>query len=148
MRKARSPDHSTVASNVEVTKYQREELNPADESGMTVVETRLEEQFTGGMIGQGIATHLRIERADGTGNLICYERFTGTVDGADGSFLLQASGFTDRHQYVHGQWEIVEGSGTGALSGIRGYAAFAASRAAGTRTGWKAETSLTYWFEA
>lgn len=143
----KSPKPVTIASTVEVAKYEREELNPADESGMTVVETRLEEHFTGGMVGQGVATHLRIERSDGTGNLICYERFRGTVNGGEGAFLLQASGFTDRHRYVHGQWEIVKGSGTGALAGIRGYAAFVAAPSAGTRTGWEAGTSLTYWFE-
>jgi hypothetical protein len=147
MTQDKTPDHVTVASTVEVLKYQREELNRADSSGMTIVETRLEERFSGGMVGEGMATHLRIERSDGTGTLICYERFTGTVDGAEGSFLLQATGFTDHHHYVHGQWEIVEGSGTGALSAIRGYAAFVASPAPGTRTGWQAATSLTYWFD-
>lgn len=147
MATIKTPMHITLASTVEVAKYEREELNPADESGMTVVETRLEEHFTGGMVGQGLATHLRIERSDGTGSLICYERFCGSVNGAEGAFLLQASGFTDHHHYVHGQWEIVRGSGTGALTGIRGYAAFVAAPAADTRTGWKAQTSLTYWFE-
>jgi Protein of unknown function (DUF3224) len=147
MAKTKGPEHVTVGSTVVVAKYERVELNRVDESGMTVVETRLEEHFTGGMVGQGIATHLRIEREDRTGELICYERFTGTLGGAEGSFLLQASGFADRHHYVHGQWSIVEGSGTRALSGIRGYAAFVASPAADTPTGWQAETSLTYWFD-
>lgn len=137
----------TTLATVEVTKYLREVLDQADGSSMVVVETRLEEHFTGGLDGVGVATHLRIERADGTGLLTCYERITGTLDGRAGSFLLEASGFTDRQRHVHGRWEVIAHSGTGQLSGLRGYAAFAARPDAASKTGWAAETSLTYWFE-
>lgn len=112
MTKPKTPAHTTVEAKVEVAKYAREVLDQADGDGMTVVETRLEEKFTGGLSGIGIATHLRIERPDGTGTLICYERITGALDGRDGSFLLEASGFTDTHHYVHGRWEIIAGSAT------------------------------------
>jgi hypothetical protein len=147
MSERKSPEHITISATVDVAKYDRVVLNPCDESGMTVVETRLEELFTGGMVGRGIATHLRIERENGTGSLICYERFSGSVGDAEGSFLLQADGFTDCHHYVHGKWEIVDGSGTRGLSGIRGFAAFVASPATDAATGWRAQTSLTYWFD-
>jgi Protein of unknown function (DUF3224) len=110
------------------------------------VETRLEEHFTGGLVGTG-GDHLRIERNDGTGMLTCFERVTGSVDGRPGSFMQQASGFTDRHHYVHGRWEGIEDSGTGDLLGLRGYAAFAAMPDKGSKTGWSADTSLTYWFD-
>ena len=145
-----SPDngeHVTVSAKVEVSKYLREVLDHTDGSTMTVVETRLEEQFTGGLVGTGVATHLRIERNDGTGMLTCYERITGALDGRRGSFLLQASGFTDRHHHVHGQWEVIENSGTGDLKGLRGYAAFAAIPDKTSKTGWSADTALTYWFD-
>jgi hypothetical protein len=99
------------------------------------------------LVGTGIATHLRIERDDGTAMLTCIERITGSVDGHHGSFLLCATGFTDRHHYVHGRWEVVEGSGTGDLSGLRGYAAFAAMPDKRSETGWSADTSLTYRFD-
>lgn len=139
--------HTTTQSKVEVAKYLREVLDHTDDSAMTVVETRLEENFSGGLVGKGIATHLRIERNDGTGMLTCYERITGSLDGRTGSFLLQASGFTDRHHTVHGRWEILEGSGTSELAGLRGYAAFAAMPDKSAKTGWSADTSLTYWFD-
>jgi hypothetical protein len=139
--------HVTIGAKVEVSKYLREVLDHTDDSPMTVVETRLEEHFTGGLSGIGIATHLRIERSDGTGMLTCFERITGSLDGRQGSFLLQASGFTDRRHVVHGRWEIIEGSGTGELAGIRGYAAFGAMPDKSSKTGWSADTSLTYWFD-
>jgi alkylhydroperoxidase/carboxymuconolactone decarboxylase family protein YurZ len=143
----KSADHVTTRSKVEVAKYLREVLDQAGDSPMTVVETRLEEHFTGGLTGTGIATHLRIERNDGTGMLTCFERITGSLDGRQGSFLLQASGYTDRHHHVHGRWEVIEGSGTADLSGLRGYAAFAAAPDRQSKTGWSADTALTYWFE-
>jgi Protein of unknown function (DUF3224) len=147
MTEAKSATQITTHAQVEVAKYLGEVLDQVDGSTMTVVETRLEEHFTGGLAGTGIATHLRIERDDGTGTLICYERITGTLDGRRGSFLLQAAGFTDRHHDVHGRWEVIENSGTGDLSGLRGYAAFAAIPDKASKTGWSADTSLTYWFD-
>jgi Protein of unknown function (DUF3224) len=147
MTKAKSAAHVTTYSKVEVAKYLREVLDHADGSTMAVVETRLEEHFTGGLIGTGIATHLRIERQDGTGMLTCFERITGSLDGRQGSFLLQAGGFTDHNHYVHGRWEVIENSGTGDLSGLRGYAAFVAMPDKSSKTGWSADTSLTYWFD-
>jgi hypothetical protein len=148
MTDPKSPNHVTTRSNVEVTKYLREVLDPADTNGTSIVETRLEEKFTGGLVGTGAATHLRLEYADGTGLLTCLERITGTLDGRTGSFLLQASGFTDSSHFVHGQWEVIAKSGTEELAQLRGYAAFVARPDKASKTGWAAETALTYWFEA
>lgn len=144
----KSPAHITTTAKVEVAKYQREVLDRGEDSSMTVAATHLEEHFTGGLIGIGLAAHLRIEKSDGTGMLTCFERITGSLDGRHGSFLLRASGFTDRHHYVHGRWEVIEGSATGELTGLRGYAAFAAVPDKHAKTGWSADTALTYWFDA
>jgi hypothetical protein len=143
----KSPNHVTTRSNVEVTKYLREVLDPADANGNAIVETRLEEKFTGGLEGTGSATHLRLERPDGTGTLTCLERISGSLDGRAGSFLLQATGFTDNSHFVHGRWEVIEGSGTDELASLRGYAAFVARPDKQSKTGWSAETAITYWFE-
>jgi alkylhydroperoxidase/carboxymuconolactone decarboxylase family protein YurZ len=136
-----------VESNVAVEKYDRTVLNKPDASGLAIVETRLVERFTGGIVGEGDATHLRLERSDGTGTLICYERITGSVGGRKGSFLLEAKGAMEPRALVHGHWEIVDGSGTGELEGLRGYAEFSAQRDEKSPTGWRANTSLTYWLE-
>jgi hypothetical protein len=140
--------HTTVATRVEVLKYDRKILSDRDQSAIAIVETKLKEKFVGVVEGLGHATHLRLERADGSGNLICYERFVGSIDGRRGSFILEASGFTDQEHIVHGRWEVVPNSGTEQLTGIRGYAAFSAAPNPDSPTGWLAETSLTYWFAA
>src|SRR4051794_39264090 len=115
------PRHQvTVHSSVDVTRYERDVHDPVDESGFAIVETRLHESFSGGFVGTGIATHLRLERADGSGSLICYERVRGELDGRRGAFLLAASAEMSADHYVHGRWEIVRDSGTEELAGIRG----------------------------
>lgn len=137
----------TVESNVEVESYEKSVLDKSDASGLAIVETRLVESFAGGIVGTGQATHLRIERSDGTGTLICYERITGLVGGRQGSFLLEARGAMAPGAVVHGHWEVVDGSGTAELEGLKGYAEFAARRDEKSPTGWRARTSFTYWIE-
>jgi alkylhydroperoxidase/carboxymuconolactone decarboxylase family protein YurZ len=137
----------TVESSVEVLKYERTVLNKPDASGLAIVETRLVERFSGGIIGEGQATHLRLERSDGTGTLICYERINGSIGEHQGSFLLEASGSMGPGTAVHGHWKIVDGSGSGQLENLRGHAEFSAQRDETSPTGWRAGTSLTYWHE-
>jgi len=146
MTRANNADHTTTQSDVAVTKYVREELSPADSSGLAIVETKLEEQFTGGLAGTGWATHLRLFRANGTQTLMCIERISGKLDGRAGSFVLEATGFSDPSGFVHGRWEVVEGSATDELVNLRGYATFVAKPDKSTKSGWSAQTTLTYWF--
>jgi len=146
MTRTKDANHATTQSDVVVTKYVREEVSPADSSGLAIVETRLEEQFTGGLAGTGWATHLRLLRADGTQTLMCIERILGKLDGRAGSFVLEATGFSDASGFVHGRWEVVEGSATDELSNLRGYATFVAKPDKNAKTGWSAQTTLTYWF--
>jgi len=146
MTRAKDANHTTTQSDVAVTKYLRDEVSPADSSGLAIVETRLEEQFTGGLAGTGWATHLRLLRADGTQTLMCIARISGKLDGRAGSFVLEATGFSDASGFVHGRWEVVEGSATDELSKLRGYATFVAKPDKSTKSGWSAQTTLTYWF--
>ncbi len=143
----KSADHVNAVSDVAVTRYDRDVRSKTDASGLSIVETRLEEAFTGDLVGVGHATHLRVERQNSSGTLLCYERIEGALHGRRGSFLLEASGEMNTNHYVHGRWEIIPASGTGELSGIRGYAAFMAKPDPNSQTGWKASTYLTYWFE-
>src|SRR3569833_241923 len=118
--------HTTTKSRVEVLKYDRASLSRNPDSDIAIVETRLEERFSGGMSGMGHATPQRLEYPNGTGRLICYERFEGKVGELSGSFVLQGAGYTDPQHVVHGTWEVIEGSGTGELKNLRGSAVFSA----------------------
>jgi Protein of unknown function (DUF3224) len=140
-------DHVTSLSDIAIKSYEREVFSELDESGIELVETRLKERFSGGLEGEGIARHLRVMHRDGTGTFTCVERFTGSLEGRTGSFTLTASGHTDDANVVHGRWEVVPGSGTGELKGLRGFAAFYAKQSPGSENGWAAKDVLTYWFE-
>src|SRR5580692_8572116 len=58
-------------------------------------------------------------RPDGTAVYTGFQRVQGQVAGVDGSFVLRADGdFIDGE--ARSRWEVIEGSGTGGLSGLTG----------------------------
>lgn len=139
-----------------VVDYDRRVVSPADDSGMSLVSTVLTEQFTGSLAGTGVADHVRVVRADGTDTFTGIERFDGALDGRPGSFVLTAQGYTTATGVVHGHWEVVPGSATEELAGLRGHGVFTftpereaeANRetADGAGRGAAADT-FTYWYE-
>jgi len=132
---------------VVVTRLDRQQVSPADDSGISVVSTRMEEQFTGGLVGHGVAEHVRVTRPDGSDTFTGVERFTGSLDGRSGSFVLTADGHT-AGGVVHGRWQVVPGSATGELAGLRGDGVFTAVSTPDAE-GHVAEAtdSFTYWFD-
>jgi Protein of unknown function (DUF3224) len=134
----------TSQSEVSVTKYERQILSEADESGVTLLSTRLEETFTGGLIGKGVALHVRTVYADKSDTFTGIERFNGSLEGRSGTFSLTAKGYTTPAGVVHGTWEVVPRSATGELKGLRGHGVFSAIN---DHTQPHAIDSLTYWFE-
>lgn len=68
------------------------------------------------------------------------QRFTGSLGGRQGTFVLQGSETVDNGQ-IKAQWFVVPGSGTGALAGLRGQGGFQGEFGKGS-TG-----TLDYWFE-
>jgi Protein of unknown function (DUF3224) len=62
---------------------------------------------------------LMFYRADGTSSYVSLMSVSGTFDGRSGSFVLRGTGGYDGTAAV-GQSEVVEGSGTGELTGLTG----------------------------
>jgi hypothetical protein len=138
----------TSESRVLVTGLDRRQVSPADDSGVSLVSTRMQEQFTGGLVGHGIAEHLRVTRPDGSDTFTGIERFTGTLGGRPGSFVLTAAGQT-AGGVVRGVWEVVAGSATGELVGLRGHGVFTAVLTPNADGHFAEVTdSLTYWFDS
>ncbi|GHO95757.1 hypothetical protein KSF_058050 [Reticulibacter mediterranei] len=131
--------YGPITGEVEVIDYQAKSIAEPDESGITLIETRLLEQFTGGLVGTGWADHVRVVKADGSATFSGVERVRGTLDGRAGSFTLTARGSTGTSGIVHGSWDVVSGSGTDALFGLRGHGEF-------TAKGHHASNITTYWF--
>ena len=90
--------------------------------------------YAGDLQGQGISDSLMCYRDNGTAVYTGLERITGQLAGRSGSFVLLSTG-----AYADGEaktsWQVVEGSGTGDLAGLRGQgSSVAASGPGGTFT--------------
>lgn len=80
----------------------------------------LDKQFHGALQGASQGTMLAVRtEEEGSAGYVAIERFTGSLDGREGTFVLQHSGIMDRggKQLTI---TVVPGSGSGALQGLRG----------------------------
>lgn len=76
--------------------------------------------WTGDLIGTSAGTMLSAgDQSAGTAGYVALEVFTGRVNSLEGSFALQQFGTMDADGMVL-HYEIVPGSGTEQLAGIRG----------------------------
>jgi Protein of unknown function (DUF3224) len=119
--------------------YEPEVYDKPDD-GMELVRIHVEESFGGDIAGEGVATFLQAARSDGTASFVGVERFSGTIAGRQGTFVLHDSG-TVADGIVSYDWFVVPGSGAGGLTGLRGTGGFRAN------LGEDAEVHLDYWFE-
>ena len=132
-------DRTPATGRIEVKTY---EPQPYDEveDGPNLVEIQVTETFTGDIEGEGVVRFLQAIREDGSASFVGIERVTGSIDGRQGTFLLQDAG-TLEGSTVKGDWFVVPGSGTGELAGLRGEGGFEAE------LGQHASITLDYWFE-
>ena len=76
--------------------------------------------YSGGIEGTGTVAYL-ISYVPGFAPTFCFERFEGSIDGHDGSLVLQHVGDHDADA-VRATLTIVAGLGTGGLEGMTGEA--------------------------
>lgn len=73
----------------------------------------------GDLAGEARWDSVMCYRPDGTAVYTGIQRVTGTLGGAEGSFVVRADG-----EFAAGEarssWQVIEGSGTGALAGLTG----------------------------
>lgn len=96
-------------------------LPPADPDGSWAPSRMaLDKRFHGALqaTSQGQMLAARTEE-QGSAGYVAIERVSGTLDGREGTFVLQHSGIMDRGQKQL-TITVVPGSGTGALVGLRG----------------------------
>ncbi|MEV5549454.1 DUF3224 domain-containing protein [Streptomyces sp. NPDC052309] len=94
--------------------------------------------FSGGIEADGTTCEYSIVYVtDKTGTFTGMELLAGRVDGREGAFALEERGHFDEDGTVHCTFEVVAGSGTGELTGLRGSGAFTARHG---------ETSVAYDF--
>jgi hypothetical protein len=102
---------------INVTHY---DLKPYDESGSaTLSEVYVTEDFTGGLVGTGIARFLLVATAEGVTYFTGIERVVGNMAGRTGSFVLRNTGIL-KDGAVTSDWFVIPGTATGELTGLRG----------------------------
>jgi hypothetical protein len=114
--------HATIeVSRWDPTPYDEREGAPQ------LVHVAVAETFAGDLQGQGTVTFLQVLAADGSASFVGIERFVGSLGGREGSFVLQDHGTLSVDGQVSGEWFVVAGSGTDALTGLSGGGGFKAA---------------------
>lgn len=75
--------------------------------------------YSGDLEGEGLLEYLLCFKDDGSAEYVGYERVTAKLDGVPGSFVFRHNGTYSDDRMMQTS-VIVEGSGTGGLSGISG----------------------------
>ena len=109
-------------------------------AGPALMEVRINETFTGDIEGQSLVRALQVLRENHSASLVSMQRFSGTLGGGRGSFVLQGSEIVEQGK-IRATWFVVPGSGTGELTGLRGEGGFTGEFGKGS------EGTLEYWFE-
>lgn len=82
--------------------------------------------YHGDIEGESLSEGPMVYLDDSTASYTGLERVTGSVAGRSGSFVLRSSGvFADGAAQT--RWEVVPGSGTGELRGLRGTGGYRAT---------------------
>lgn len=106
-----------VTGWINVTHYDPKPYDQA--AGIVLSDIHLTQDFTGGLTGTGSARFFMVEMPGGSAHFTGIERFTGTLAGRTGSFLLRNTGVL-KDGTVTSEWLILPGSATGELAGLRG----------------------------
>jgi len=99
------------------------EIAPAFEvdTAVPVGVATMEKRYDGGISGRSATIFTSaFDPATGIGAYLAMESFTGSIDGAEGTFLFTHSASTTGTDLFDRSFAIVPGGGTGALQGIKG----------------------------
>jgi hypothetical protein len=133
--------HTRARAKATIT-VDNSEAKPYDQSASpALMEIRLSETFTGDINGESPVRALQVLRDDQSASLVSVQRFSGTMGGRQGTFVLQGSETVENNGKIRATWFVVPGSATGDLFGLRGEGGFEG------RFGKGSDGTLDYWFE-
>lgn len=89
------------------------------DTGGKLTKARVTYGLSGDLEAQGDWDALMCYRDDGTAKFTGYQRTVGTLGGRAGSFVLRADGSFEGGVATT-NWQVMDGSGSGELSGLRG----------------------------
>jgi Protein of unknown function (DUF3224) len=115
---------ANAKGSFEVTAWGEEQLEELDGGGK-VTRAWGGQTYRGDIQGEGAVQWLMWYRADGSAHFVGVWRITAGLRDRAGSFVLESSGDFDGGA-SNGTLTVIAGSGTGALSGLRGTGTFRA----------------------
>lgn len=140
MKRSTPQPHARARAQAKIT-VQNSNAVPFDQAaGPALMELNLNETFNGDLNGQSPVRALQLQRDDRSASLISMQRFSGTLAGRKGTFVLQGSEVVENGR-IKATWFVVPGSGTGELSGLHGEGGFEGEFGKGSNG------TLEYWFE-
>jgi hypothetical protein len=119
---------------------QSSEAQPYDTVSPKLMEIQISEKFAGDIDGESPVRALQVQREDKSASMVSMQRFSGRLNGRQGTFVLQGKETVENGKII-ATWSVVPGSATGDLSGLRGEGGFEGDFGKGSN-GW-----LDYWFE-
>jgi hypothetical protein len=84
------------------------------------------QNLRGDVAGTGALEYLMCYAEDGTARFVGFQHVEGSVEGRDGSFVVESVGEFDGTT-ASGTWSVVPGSGAGGLDGMGGDGRFEAT---------------------
>jgi hypothetical protein len=111
-----------VVTAFEVTSWEQATYDEPAE-GPALARATVTKSFSGDLEGTSVAELLLCQPDDQNAGYVASERVTGTLAGRSGAFVMQHGGTIDAGQPEPFGY-IVPGSGTGALTGLRGTVRF------------------------
>jgi hypothetical protein len=136
--KNRAVARKRVEAVVTVHESTAAEFEAGEGPKLSVISIR--ESFSGGIEAESVVRALQTQHEDGRATMASLQRVTGTLDGRQGTFVLQGEERIEKGA-IHATWFVVPGSGTGDLTGLRGEGGFEGHFGQGSRG------TLDYWFE-
>lgn len=127
-----------VESQFEIDSWEETTVSQVKD-GPNVIRASVTQSYTGDLEGEGKLEYLMTTFDDTFSTFMGTEQFVGELKNRRGSFVLSHEG-THENGVAKSKYHIVDNSGTGELTGIRGEGEFEA-------TDQKVKFNLDYYFE-
>ncbi|CAM5722640.1 DUF3224 domain-containing protein [Streptomyces coeruleorubidus] len=133
------PATRTTTGHFTFADWQEHVIGPGEEANPRLAHASVRNTFSGGIEAAGtICEYTIVYVTQKTGSFAGIELITGRLDGREGSFAVEERGWFGEDGAVHCTFEVVRGSGSGELAGLRGKGGFTAHHG---------ETTVAYRFE-
>ena len=110
--------HLTAPFRLDSWDVAADEATP--EGGSATARVLLHKTYTGPVLVATASGHARTTLCPGGSSYVARERIVGTLDGREGTFVLEHRGSMSEGHPIVVEATVVDGSGTGAFTGITG----------------------------